>query len=264
MMDSTTEPVPLRRDGWGRNAWVSGTLRTLRRLPFLIALGGMLASCATAPNDARNAAAKSAGDVAAVAKPVLTSDGLALVRSTPRAKLWVKPDHHIGRYDDLLVTEIAFAYAAEQEPLDEEQEREVGAMLKRAIAEITSSGPLKQASSAGPCALVMRMGLKDLRLHIVKDIGSNVSYVSSFGDATIIVEFRDSETDTALVRYAAHRGLGGGPGTGRLGANLGRLGQALGKMVTDMTTELQTIVPDTTVRGETECNDGVYKWSGRG
>ena len=30
------------------------------------------------------------------------------------------------------------------------------------------------------------------------------------------------------------------------------------------TPELKTIVPSTTVRDETECNDGVYAWSGRG
>ncbi len=48
-----------------------------------------------------------------------------------------------------------------------------------------------------------------------------------------------------------------------MGANLPRLGRALGDMVTDMTLELQKITPSTTVRTETECNDGIYKLTGR-
>lgn len=197
------------------------------------------------------------------ARPV-TSDGLELVRSTGRSKLWVRPDHHIGRYDDILVTEIAFAYAQGQEELGPDQEREVGEMLRSAIEGITEGSPVGRASAPGECVVAMRLGLKDIRLHIAETQGSSVSYVSSFGSATMIVEFRDSLSDTALVRYATHRGLGGGPGTGRIGANLTRLGKALGDMVTAMTSELQRIVPDTTVRRETVCNDGIYRMTGRG
>ena len=80
----------------------------------------------------------------------------------------------------------------------------------------------------------------------------------------MIVEFRDSTTRTPLLRYAAHRGLGSGPASGRPGADLTRLGRALGEMVTDMMTELQTAVPATTERPATNCNDGIYKLTGRG
>ena len=113
--------------------------------------------------------------------------------------------------------------------------------------------------------MAIQLGLKDMRLHVNDSgaSGSSISYVNSFGSATMIIEFRDSRTDEVLIRYASHRGLGGGPGTGRVGANLPRLGRALGGMVTDMTLELQKITPSTTVRTETECNDGIYKLTGR-
>jgi hypothetical protein len=194
----------------------------------------------------------------------VTSDGLELVRSTPRTRLWVRPDHHIGRYDDILIAGIGFAYGSDQDRLEQDQEAELGEMLEAAIVGITEAGPVGLTEAPGPCVVSIQLGLKDILLHIAETSGSSVSYVSSFGSATMVVEFRDSTTEVPLLRYAANRGLGGGAGTGQGGANMGLLGRALAEMVTDMTTELQTIVPDTTVRPETECNDGIYKLTGRG
>jgi len=195
----------------------------------------------------------------------LTSDGLAMVRSTPRARLWVRPDHHLGRYDAIQVTGIGFQYGQGQTRLNDSQEEQVGEMLVDAIASITEGTPVGESATSGPCVVSLQVGLKDIFLHLGEaSQGSSISYVSSFGSATMVVEFRDSTSQETLLRYAANRGLGGGPGTGQIGANLGRLGKALGRMVTDMTTELQTIVPDTTVRNESECNDGIYRMTGRG
>ncbi len=194
----------------------------------------------------------------------LTTDGLQMVSSRPRSKLWVRPDHHIGRYDDIMVAGISFSYGQGQAELDEGQENRVAEMLVKAIGVITKDSPVGKASDPGPCVVAVQLGLKDVRLHLGEAVdGSSISYVSSFGSATMIVEFRDSLTDTTLLRYAANRGLGGGQGTGRDGADMGRLGRALGKMVTDMTTDLQTIVPATTSRPATECNNGIYKLTGR-
>ena len=223
----------------------------------LIILALMLAACAT--ESGVDLSAKDTEDPA----PVLTSDGLELVSSTARSKLWVKPDHHIGRYDDVLIAGIGFAYGAGQNSLNTAQESQVGSMLKDALGGITADGLLGQSRKPGPCVVAIKLGLKDIFLHISETSGSSVSYVSSFGSATMVVEFRDSTTNVPLLRYAANRGLGGGTGTGKIGANLGRLGRVLGNMVADMTTELQTIVPDTTIRPETECNDGIYRMTGR-
>lgn len=202
-------------------------------------------------------------------KPIVTSDGLVQVVSTPRSRLWVKPDHYIGRYDDILIKQIGFDYGRGQEPLDEQEEEEIGKMLVDAVTSFTESGHIGRADEPGPCVVSLSLGLRDLyvhtsNLHPSDTSGSNVSYVGSFGAATMVVEFRDSLTDTPLVRYMSHRGLGEGGSGGRRDAGLKRLGRALGKMVTNMTTELQEIVPNTTVRGESECNDGIYKLTGRG
>jgi len=196
----------------------------------------------------------------------LTPSGLALVRKTPRSMFWVRPDHHVGQYDDVLVTGVGFTYGSGQTPLSPQQETKVQEMLVEAVNAFTEPpSPVGRAARPGPCVVAVQLGLKDMRLHVndTAATGSSTSFVDSFGSATLLMEFRDSTSDQVLIRYASHRGLGGGPGTGRVGANLPRLGRALGEMVTDMTNELQTITPTTTVRPETECNDGIYKLTGR-
>ena len=193
-----------------------------------------------------------------------TSDGLELVRSTNRSVLWVKPGHHLGRYDDVIVQVAGFLYADGQPPLDPEQETEVSQMLAGALAGITANGPVGIATAPGPCVAVVNVGLKDLRLHTAGESGSSTSFVSSFGSATLVVEFRDSMTDAPLLRFMAARGLGGGPGTGQSGANLPRLGRTLGGIVTEMVEELEQIVPSTTSKQVHECKDGIYALTGRG
>ena len=193
-----------------------------------------------------------------------TSDGLDLARSTNRSVLWVRPDHHLGRYDDVIVQVAGFLYAARQAPLDPSQEKQVGQMLAGALAGITANGPVGIATAPGPCVVVVNVGLKDLRLHTSDESGSSTSFVSSFGSATLVVEFRDSLTNTPLLRFMAARGLGGGPGTGQSGANLPRLGRALGEIVTEMVDELAKIVPSTTSKQVHECKDGIYALTGRG
>jgi hypothetical protein len=197
-------------------------------------------------------------------EPEVTEDGLVQVSDKTRSRLWVRPDHHIGRYDQILIKGIGFDYSKGQERLEENQEAEIGKMLSSAMGAFTESGPVSRATEEGPCVVAVVLGLKDLRFHTSGGAGSNVSYVTSFGSATMIVEFRDSLTDQPLLRYAANRGLGDGPASGQRGADLKRLGRALGDMVTDMTNELQQIVPTTTVRRQTECHDGIYKLTGRG
>ena len=232
-------------------------------LALLLAASGPLAllGCASGEGADRARAPRLSSRV-----PRKTSDGLELVRTTKRSVLWVKPDHHLGRYDDVIVQLAGFLYADGQAPLDAEQEKQVGRLLVEALAQITNDGPVGMTRVPGPCTVVVNVGLKDLRLHTAGDHpgGSSSSYVTSFGSATLVVEFRDSLTGTPLVRYMAARGLGGGPATGRAGANLPRLGRTLGEIVTGMVDELARIVPSTKGRVEHQCNDGIYALTGRG
>lgn len=231
-----------------------------RRVPSCL-LPALLASLLVVAGCSQGGASRQA---TIPANPEMTSDGLALARETPRSKLWVKPDHHLGRYDDILIAGIAFAYGKGQTRLKPDEEKRVRQLIAEAVSGIADGSVIGRSMEPGPCVVALEIGLKDMYLHIGEAGGSSQSFVSSFGSATMIIEFRDSTTNVPLVRYAVHRGLGGGSGAGQVGANMARLGSALGKMMTSMTNELQQIVPSTTVRGETECNDGIYKLTGRG
>lgn len=241
----------------------------LGRAPFssILALAGLVPLLFACAGGSGGDASGGGGNAPVRARPGVaqkTSDGLELAKSTSRSVLWVKPDHHLGRYDEVIVQVAGFLYAAGQPPLDPAQEKEIGQLLAGALSEITANGPVRTTRTPGPCTVVVNVGLKDLRLHTASEAASTTSYVSSFGSATLVVEFRDSTTDTPLVRYMAARGLGGGPGTGQSGANLARLGRTIGEIAKEMVNELARIVPSTTAKQAHQCQDGIYALTGRG
>jgi hypothetical protein len=198
-------------------------------------------------------------------EPEMTSDGLLMVRRTRRSQLWVKPDHHLGRYDNVMLDRVGIGYAPGQKPLDADQEAQIVKMLQTVIVSLTRDSPVGVAAEGGPCVVKINLGLNKLRLYDSEFTDSTSSYVSSFGSGTMIIEFVDSLSDTLLVRYVANRDLAGGSSTGgRSGIDLKHLGRALGGTIASMNDELARIVPTTTVRDATECNDGIYKMTGRG
>ena len=198
-------------------------------------------------------------------EPELTSDGLLMVRRTRRSQLWVRPDHHLGRYDNVMLDRVGIGYGSGQRPLDADQEAQIVRMLQSVIVSLTQEGPVGIANEVGPCVVKINLGLNKLRLYDSDFADSTSSYVSSFGSTTMIIEFVDSLSDTLLVRYVATRDLPGGNKTGgRGGIDLKHLGRALGGTIASMNDELARIVPTTTVRAETQCNDGIYKLTGRG
>jgi len=195
---------------------------------------------------------------------VVGGDGLVMVKRDSRSKLWVKPDHHLGRYDNVLVKRIGFGYKKGQKRLAPNDEERIKGMLKGVVATLTQGSPVGIVTEPGPCVVVLNIGLKDLSLRNQEFGGSTSSFVSSFGSATMIIEFVDSESEAVLVRLLSSRDLGGGTTTGRTGVDFRRLGRALSTIVAELNNELQKVVPDTTVRRETECHDGIYKLTGRG
>ena len=121
-----------RRSGW------RGVARTIGPIVGLAVIAGC-ASTRTEP--------------VSTAAPVMTSDGLAEVSRTRTSGLWVKPDHQLGRYDDVLINVAGFLYRDGQEPLSTEQEREIRRMLAGAILGITEGTPVGVANRSGECVV---------------------------------------------------------------------------------------------------------------
>jgi hypothetical protein len=170
-----------------------------------------------------------------------TPDGLGKVSTRGPGALFVKPNHPVGSYDDIMVATIGIHYAPGQDELTEEQEdvifdRMVGTLYEGVAA---SFGLAKQP---GPCTVKMGLYLKDVDFYESRTSGSQTRFVNSYGAATLVFEFRDSMTDEPLVRYGQRRSFGSGVDAGNArGPELDRLGDTLDKMLEDVGLTLQEV-----------------------
>ncbi len=161
--------------------------------------------------------------------------------------LMVRPDHELGRYDALLVEYVGFRYSDDQPWLSFEDEDRVHSVLTDAIAERSGAG-VRFAEEADACVLSVRFYVTDLELYdAIEDSGSSVRFVRSFGQATMIMELRDSLTQKPLARFLQRRRLGGGrSATGGTGASIQRLRKAVSASMRDMGEELRRVTPPST------------------
>ena len=185
--------------------------------------------------------------------------GMMEVDTGGRGLFLVRPDHELGRYDDVLIEEVGFRYSPNQRWLSYRDEDRINAMLTAAV-QGTQDGTVGVVDEAGPCVLGVRFYVTDLELHTPDvETGSNVSFVRSFGQATMILELTDSETDTPIARFMQRRDLGGGTAHGITGTSISRLGSVVGVAMRDMGRQLQRITPPTSSGWNAECKGSMAK-----
>ena len=236
-----------------------GRIRAATFARALIASGLVAGLCAT------GCARLHAPSVSPAAAPPIASvdaatDALQPVDTGGRGALLVRPDHQLGRYDDLLVDYVGFRYSEHQPWLSFEDEDRVSSVLDSAVRG-SQDGAIGLAEEAGPCVLSIRFYVTDLEL-LDSDMPatSAVSFVRSFGEATMIMELRDSQSDETLARFTQRRSLGGGqvnqPGAR---ASIHRLRRAVGAAMRDMGDQLREITPPSTSGWEGECRGGMTR-----
>lgn len=175
------------------------------------------------------------------------------VDTTGHGLLLVRPDHQLGRYDHVLIERIGFRYADAQRWLSFREEDRVSALLTAAV-EGRQDGAIGVVDEPGPCVLAVRFYLTDLELFDPGyGVGSNTSFVSSFGKATFVMELRDSATDTPLARFMQRRELGGGTAISGTSASLRRLETVVGLAMRDMGAELMRVTPPTSTQWDDRC-----------
>lgn len=178
-----------------------------------------------------------------VATAWTSSNGMIQIDTHGRGLLFVKPDHHLGRYDELLIEHVGFRYGDNQPWLSYREEDRISAMLSSVI-QGQHDGDVRIANDAGPCVLAVSFFLTDLEIYDERHpAGSNVSIVSSFGEGTLIMELRDSDTGEPLTRFLQRRELGGGITTSGTNASLQRLGTVVSLAMRDMGNQLREITP---------------------
>ncbi len=189
--------------------------------------------------------------------PWVVRDGLVEVETYNRGQLFVKREHHLGDYDNLLIDHVGFRYRRGQERLKEGEEDRIVSMLLGAV-QGSQDGTIGLAAVAGPCVLTVNFFLKDLEIETPDwDGRSQTNFMSSYGAATMVLELRDSMDQEPLARFIQRRDLGGGRVTQTQSKSLQRLRYVMSFALRDMGNQLRKVIPPTTGHSNTKCRGGM-------
>jgi hypothetical protein len=153
----------------------------------------------------------------------LTYDGLAKVKN-PKAKgAWMRPDFSLDGYTKIMLIGAGIEYrpvkpvpraaaaSASQFPLTPEQKERLRSIVRDAFrTELAQSQRFQLVDEPGPDVLMIWGGLIDVVSYVPPDsIGRSNIYLNSVGEATLVVELRDSESNAVLVRIIDRRAAQG-------------------------------------------------------
>lgn len=147
-----------------------------------------------------------------------TFDGLYPVSKGNKAqRVWVKPDLDLTHYTKILPRGEGIAFrAVPKRPAGSSDEFEVDEKVQASLPELArdifreelaKSKRYEITDQPGPDVLLIRGALIDVVSFIPPDtVGRRRVYLRSIGEATLVLELRDSETDEVLARSADRRG----------------------------------------------------------
>ena len=189
------------------------TKRTSLQLAALIATA--LTACVTPPRVQTGPNAE------------VSHDGLVRVDNTRMAGVWVRPDINLDGYDKIILEgagiefrpakDVASSLARSRQttfPLSEESKKRVVSIASEEFREaLSASSRFKLVTEPGPDVLLVRGALLDVASNVPPDsVGRNDIYLSQIGEATLVIEIRDSTSGAILARAIDRRvaeGIGG-------------------------------------------------------
>jgi hypothetical protein len=179
-------------------------VKTLRQPPGLCALVLILSvyGCATEPSP--------------VIDSTVNYEGLANVSKPYFDVAQVRPDAEFGAYDGLIVNapELAFQTpdrTQKQFPLDEDQKRRFQEALAEAFSlEISNLQNLEIKDEPGPSVLELTVRVENITATVPSGQGAQIGFaLSAVGEATLILELRDSQSQQILARGVDTRAVEG-------------------------------------------------------
>lgn len=224
----------------------------------IVILGSLLLSgCATAPTAPELAAA------AQLHAPIATADGLIEYTIQDPGVMFVRPGQMIGSYDAFFIDEVGIHYKKNQTPLDLDTENQLIEYFRAALETAIEQGGLPIVDHAGPCVLRLGFSIRELELTELRSAsGAATSFVSSLGSMTLMTEFRDSQTGSALVRYGNRHDIEGGMyDPGSRGFRWRRLRDTFDDLMVELNLTLANNVPrlaDTGLREE--CRGAIHEY----
>ena len=149
----------------------------------------------------------------------LTYDGLAKVKNPKVSSAWMRPDFSLAGYTKIMLVGAGIEYRpvkpvsraaasnATQFPLTVEQKERLRSIVSDAFkTELAQSQKFQLVDQPGPDVLMIWGGLVDVVSNVPPDtIGRGNVYLTSVGQATLVVELRDSESNAVLVRAIDRR-----------------------------------------------------------
>lgn len=146
-----------------------------------------------------------------------TFDGLYRVTKGTRAqRLWVKPDLDLTRYTKILPRGEGVSFrdvrqspsrSANQFPIEDADQAGLSDLAGEIFREeLAKSERYTLTDEPGPDVLMVRGALIDVVSFVPPDtVGRRRVFLSSVGEATLVLELRDSETGEVLARMADRR-----------------------------------------------------------
>jgi len=148
----------------------------------------------------------------------LSFDGLTPVKDAEADRLWVRPDFDLTGYTKLLVQPADVHYRPTRQSSGTRSNASVFSMTdaqKDRLVKIVSEEFNKALSGlqryeivdeSGPDVLLLRGGLVDVVSRVPPQrAGRTDFYLSSVGEATLVIEFADSQSGAVLIRVADRR-----------------------------------------------------------
>jgi uncharacterized protein DUF3313 len=153
----------------------------------------------------------------------VTHDGLYRVDRSTMDSAWVKPDLDLRPYQKIMLKGVEMSFRAVDADgefyrpgLDDQTEFAIDADARQMLAEVFAEAFREQlamskryeiVTQAGPRTLLLIGTLIDIVSHVPPDNapGRNDVYLSSVGEATLVLELRDAVTNEVLARAADRR-----------------------------------------------------------
>lgn len=148
-----------------------------------------------------------------------TYDGLVKVKNPAASGAWMRPDFTLAPYTKIMLVGAGIEYrpvkpvnraaasSATQFPLTPEQKERLRSIVGEAFkTELAQSQRFQIVDQPGPDVLTVWGGLVDVISNVPPETaGRGNIYLTSVGQATLVLELRDSESNAVLVRVIDRR-----------------------------------------------------------
>lgn len=142
-----------------------------------------------------------------------THDGLYRVKRSIMDQAWARADIDLGDYDKLMLVSAGLQYrpvksrSRSEFPVTEEQKERLQELIREVFTDAFSDlDRFTLVDTPGPGVLILHAGIIDIVSNVPPErMGRGNIYLSSSGEATLVLELRDAPSNAVLVRVADRR-----------------------------------------------------------